>query len=277
MNDQQFQLTVRKGPQPGKIIELTSVSMTIGRDPMSEIPIDDPEVSRRHAHLIGTISGYRIQDLGSTNGTFVDGTRLGGEPVELQSGQTISIGGGVALLFQALNDDAGQAATMLELGAAFQEPQQPIEPSQLEDSARENAAERLDDDIVESSLPMSPEESLPDDTPDFAIDEESQPEPINEPFPPAAVWDQPQPEQSSPPDIVDAETYESDQFSEPVVIPHEGEKTEPPPAEQGSNFRRQSTIVAAAALLLICCCCSVILLFYYYLGDLLLREMGLLP
>ena len=62
--------------------------MTIGRDPMAEITINDPEVSRRHARLIGTLSGYRIQDLGSTNGTFVDDIRLGGEPLDLNIGQS---------------------------------------------------------------------------------------------------------------------------------------------------------------------------------------------
>ena len=53
-----------------------------------------------------------MDDLGSTNGTFVDGTRLGGEPVPLNNGQIIQLGSNVTLLFQQLSDDSDVMATM---------------------------------------------------------------------------------------------------------------------------------------------------------------------
>ena len=114
MNDAQYQLLVKRGPEPGKVYPLSSVSVTIGRDPMAEIPITDPEVSRQHVRLTGTFSGYKIQDLGSTNGTYVDGVRLGGESVELSVGQIITMGEGVALQFQAASVVQDEMATMLD-------------------------------------------------------------------------------------------------------------------------------------------------------------------
>ena len=82
----------------GHIYPLNAILVTLGRDPLADIVISDPEVSRQHARLMETENGYELQDLGSTNGTFVDGQRLGGEVVVLQPGQQIEMGSGVMLL-----------------------------------------------------------------------------------------------------------------------------------------------------------------------------------
>ena len=50
-------------------------------------------LSRRHAHIFNKNGSLFLEDLGSTNGTFVDGQRLGDQPVELHDGQTIAFGG----------------------------------------------------------------------------------------------------------------------------------------------------------------------------------------
>ncbi|HLA41883.1 MAG TPA: FHA domain-containing protein, partial [Aggregatilineales bacterium] len=63
-----FRLIVRRGPQPNQIHELNSDVITLGRDITNDITINDPEVSRHHARLTRTESGYTIEDLGSTNG-----------------------------------------------------------------------------------------------------------------------------------------------------------------------------------------------------------------
>lgn len=114
MSDQKYQLLVQRGPEPGKIYPLSSVSITIGRDPMADITIVDPEVSRQHVRLSSTLTGYAIQDLGSTNGTYIDGERLSGGSVDLTVGQIITMGAGVALRFQI--DVGGQVEmpTMLD-------------------------------------------------------------------------------------------------------------------------------------------------------------------
>ena len=50
--------------------------VVIGRDPASDIPVDNPVVSRRHAAIRSTGSGWELADYGSSSGTFVDGERI---------------------------------------------------------------------------------------------------------------------------------------------------------------------------------------------------------
>ena len=95
MSEHPFQLVVRKGPNVGQAFPLEGSPLIIGRDPMSDIVLNDPEVSRQHVRLTRTTDGYQLEDLGSTNGTYVDGERLSSEPHPLQPGQSISIGSGV--------------------------------------------------------------------------------------------------------------------------------------------------------------------------------------
>jgi adenylate cyclase len=51
-------------------------SFVVGRSAASDLPIQDPTVSRRHAELELTGAGVRVRDLGSTNGTYLDGVRV---------------------------------------------------------------------------------------------------------------------------------------------------------------------------------------------------------
>src|SRR5207248_1396468 len=69
------QLVVLEGPDAGKEFDLSGAT-TIGRDPSAGIVIDDAEASRRHASLSVQGAVVTVEDLGSTNGTFVNGGRL---------------------------------------------------------------------------------------------------------------------------------------------------------------------------------------------------------
>jgi pSer/pThr/pTyr-binding forkhead associated (FHA) protein len=89
--------------------------MTIGRDSTNEIVINDAEVSRRHSRLTFQGGKYVLEDLGSTNGTFVNGQRLAG-PRVLKPGEVISFGEQIVLVFEAVNLDPG--ATMVSPRAA---------------------------------------------------------------------------------------------------------------------------------------------------------------
>ena len=69
-------LVLLQGPDSGSVYPLTGVTQTLGRDPTCDILIADPEVSRYHLRLYAAPDGYQIEDLGSTNGTFVNDQAL---------------------------------------------------------------------------------------------------------------------------------------------------------------------------------------------------------
>lgn len=75
----------------GPPIELSSGVHTIGRLPGSEVFVEDPRVSRRHAEIRIVDGEVTLRDLGSTNGTFVNGTRVT-RPVVLADGDQITVG-----------------------------------------------------------------------------------------------------------------------------------------------------------------------------------------
>lgn len=106
----QFQLTMRSGPNPGTVYALDSDQIGIGRDSTNEIPVNDAEVSRRHARLTFQGGKYVLEDMGSTNGTFVNGQRLSG-PRVLKSGEVISLGEQIVFVYEAVDSDPG--ATMV--------------------------------------------------------------------------------------------------------------------------------------------------------------------
>lgn len=107
-----FQIVIRNGPNPGKNFPLEHNEMFIGRELGNDIVINDPEVSRRHARIFVQGSNYVIEDLGSTNGTTVNGQRLMG-PYLLRPGEIIQFGEKVRIQFESVQtaQDATIAAS----------------------------------------------------------------------------------------------------------------------------------------------------------------------
>jgi pSer/pThr/pTyr-binding forkhead associated (FHA) protein len=95
----QFQLTMRSGPTPGETYPLTTDEILLGRDLANDIPIGQPEVSRRHARFYWDQGNIYIEDLGSTNGTFINGSRIS-SPQQLRSGDAVTVGENVVLVFE---------------------------------------------------------------------------------------------------------------------------------------------------------------------------------
>jgi len=95
----QFQLTMRSGPTPGETYSLTSDEILLGRDLANDIPIGQPEVSRRHARFFKDGGDIYIEDLGSTNGTFINGARIS-SPQQLRSGDAVMVGENIVLVFE---------------------------------------------------------------------------------------------------------------------------------------------------------------------------------
>lgn len=101
MNQQSsFKLIHNEGAPPSKEFELTRPEIVIGRDPTVDISIPSAAVSRRHARLLRDGDGYTLEDLGSSNGTFLNGVQLT-ERRPLKDGDQIRLGKAVTLTYQA--------------------------------------------------------------------------------------------------------------------------------------------------------------------------------
>jgi hypothetical protein len=70
------ELVVTTGTGQGTRIELGATPVTIGRSPENTLVLDDDYVSGRHARLFPHEGAWVVEDLGSTNGTYLDRTRL---------------------------------------------------------------------------------------------------------------------------------------------------------------------------------------------------------
>lgn len=83
-------LVVKRGPSAGTRFFLTKETTTAGRHPESDVFLDDITVSRMHAEIQRAGSAFRIVDMGSLNGTYVNKSRV--EETDLESGDEIQIG-----------------------------------------------------------------------------------------------------------------------------------------------------------------------------------------
>jgi adenylate cyclase len=78
-------------PDGDQVFELRrGAALTVGRALTSDVPLLDPTVSRRHASLVADESGVELNDLGSSNGTFVNGARV--EHARLAVGDVLTFG-----------------------------------------------------------------------------------------------------------------------------------------------------------------------------------------
>jgi hypothetical protein len=75
-DDAEFYLVAIEGRHLGRWIQLGAAPVTAGRDPHLEIVLSGRDVSRRHLFATVVDGGVVIEDLGSTNGTFIDGRRI---------------------------------------------------------------------------------------------------------------------------------------------------------------------------------------------------------
>ena len=84
-------LIVRAGDEIDKSFDLIQDKNIVGRDPDSDIVIDDIEVSRNHLTIIRKGNTFQVEDQNSTNGTFINGRKLE-KPSEIKNGDLISLG-----------------------------------------------------------------------------------------------------------------------------------------------------------------------------------------
>jgi pSer/pThr/pTyr-binding forkhead associated (FHA) protein len=219
----QHRLVMRTGPTPGKVIDLTEDNLTIGREPSNEIPINDAEISRKHARLSMQGGNYVLEDLGSTNGTFVNGQRLMG-PHVLKPGEIVSFGEQISCTYEAISEvDAN--ATIISSKPAAPPPTAP------------------------SVQPMPPSAS--------------EPKPAAPPPPPPPSPSQPRPAQMATPSQPKPVPPPAYAGQVPAGPPTPGPAKPPaakPPAKAGGGSGR--TIAIIAIVLILCVCCACIGFFY---------------
>lgn len=83
-------LSIVKGPHTGTTFVLDTPEITIGRDPSNSVFLNDMTVSRHHAKMHLVPGANSIEDLGSLNGTWVDGAII--NRAMLEDGSTIQVG-----------------------------------------------------------------------------------------------------------------------------------------------------------------------------------------
>ena len=120
-------LYVERGPGQGQLVQVRQGQLVIGRASVSDLRLQHPSISRRHAMLIRTGEQFYVRDLGSQNGTFVNHERIAGE-VEVRAGDMLSIGNALLKLrFPSLggeedgvDDTSSEAASRAKLLTRWQ-------------------------------------------------------------------------------------------------------------------------------------------------------------
>ena len=148
------QLTVRVGERVARAIPLVHSPFKIGRNPDNTLPLQHALVSREHAELTREAQGWTLIDLGSANGTFVDGRRLlPHQPELLAPGAAIRIGP-----FELTYEPASTPAPAPDRADSPVQPVQapePVAPAAAAEPAR-SAPSQLSGSSADASSPDVP-------------------------------------------------------------------------------------------------------------------------
>ena len=107
-------LVVVNGAAPGRVFPLTHGDSLIGRGVAAHVALDDKSVSQRHARIVAKGNGHILVDLGSTNGTFLNGRRLPEEgSAELEEGDTVQLANAVLVYVRGSADPRTEATQQL--------------------------------------------------------------------------------------------------------------------------------------------------------------------
>ncbi len=123
-----YKLIIQSGTGTGTEFPLEKNELFLGRDLTSDLVINDPEVSRRHLRLVLDGSTYRLEDLGSTNGTFIHGQRLVA-PALLKPGEVVTLGEKIVLRYEVISTDPN-ATVVVQRGVSSntQQGDRPVVP-----------------------------------------------------------------------------------------------------------------------------------------------------
>jgi pSer/pThr/pTyr-binding forkhead associated (FHA) protein len=108
-----FTLVAEGGPLDGRVFNVPAGVAQVGRAVDNDLVFDDPSLSRKHARLINEGQQLEVEDLGSSNGTYVNGRRVGRAPV--MPGDLIRFGD---LNFRVEGRDSGHSTRSVEPGTS---------------------------------------------------------------------------------------------------------------------------------------------------------------
>lgn len=265
MQQDNYRLIVRRGPQPNQAYDLNKDVITLGRDITNDIVLNDPEVSRHHIRLTRGGGGFTMEDLGSTNGTYVNGQRLvGAKP--LNNGDMIGLGETVTLGYELVRmvagDDAGQpagapptapspAAPYAPPAAGQPAPYAPQQPSPYAPPAAGQPA------------PYAPQQPAPYAPPAAGA---GQP-PYGQPSPYAAPGTQPPPQQRPPAAPYGAppagagqppQGYGQSPYAPPPAYAPTGTPDyEAAQEDEGGRSPMRLILIGCIAVMLFCCCGTI--------------------
>jgi len=97
VNETQDHLLITAGPRVGEKIDLSNLPIVIGSDNSATVKIDAEGVSKKHMSISRSDEGYQIEDLASTNGTFVNKERIQ-KSSQIKDGDLVTLGSGLSLL-----------------------------------------------------------------------------------------------------------------------------------------------------------------------------------
>ena len=129
-------LEIIEGPAAGTTFDVTGF-VELGRDPSAGIAVEDAEISRRHARLGPSAHGVTVEDLGSRNGTYIDGQPVQGVR-ELRPGQQLRAG--VTVFALQVDRQASGVLPSPQITAVGAQVLQPVPVQQLPPVAPEPAA-----------------------------------------------------------------------------------------------------------------------------------------
>jgi two-component system cell cycle response regulator len=108
-------LTVISGVNAGQVFALDREETTLGRDKDAHVRVDGVGVSRRHARIVRIDGRHLLEDVGASQGVFVNGRRI--ERAELENGDRVQLGPAVVLRFALVGADEKALAFQLYEGS----------------------------------------------------------------------------------------------------------------------------------------------------------------
>jgi len=256
MENDSFRLIVRRGPQINEAYELSGDVTNLGRDITNDIVINDREVSRHHLRFTRGADGYTIEDLGSTNGTFVNGKRVSGATA-LKNGDMVGLGETVTLQFEAGRPGAS-------VPPPAQQPQQQSAQQGQPSAGADAAFQRPDAQAQQPAQPPAQQPPAQQYAP-----------PPQQPAQPQNPYQQPAEQQYDFNDQGQGQFQDANAYAPPQDYYSEGDQAgmqqggygPPPPGydydpyamrDEGGNSTTQWILIGCLGLLLLCCCFTVV-------------------